>query len=230
MKTISKLFIPTILSFFLLVSECDSQNYSFPTNENGEYEFSEVVTCSLSKQALYTNAKAWVTDMFKNPKAAIQLESEASGKIVVNGNYDKFTIKSVEDDYSGFEYERVYFTITIDCKDNKYRYRINNIDLKSVNYSTYSHRDYETSIKHEDHLTKINWAKQDKAEIARKMEVAKETLKGRKYEKEMEVLNKKLKEAEEKIIYENRIYFEEYNYFKSLGYSIKKGMAVNDDF
>lgn len=227
MKKIALLIVCMIVTMM-----SKSQDYSFSKNGE-EYEFSEVVNSSFSKSTLFSNAKAWVMDAFNNYKAVVQMESETDGKIVVKGNYE-FLPKLTYDNYKKFTYERTYFTITIDCKDNKYRYRINDIIIKSINYysgSLYSDdREFESEITHESHLYEKESAIKRKASIEQDISNAQQTLKGKKLEKAIEGYKKNLAEAEAKIEYENDIYYAEYEFFDSICKSIKKRMMINDDF
>ena len=216
--------------FFVFATFVNAQNYVFPKNADEEYEFSEVINNNLSKSALFVNAKTWVMDVFKNYKAVVQIESESNGRIVAKGNYEDFIPKLTYNNFKSFTYERVYFTITIDCKENKYRYRINDIVIKSVRYSSYIDSEDESEIKHEDHIRKKERAVMWKVHLKKEMSDAQQTLKGRKLTKKMDELKEQLDRAELEIEYENDIYIAEFNFFELLCNSIKKKMAINDDF
>ena len=227
-----------LFSFFLLSVLGYAQDYAFPTNA-GEYEFSEIVNSSFSKSALFSNAKAWVMDAFNNYKAVVQMESETDGRIVVKGNYENFQPKLTYDNYKHFTYERAYFTIVIDCKDNKYRYKIKDIIIKEISYhsgSIYSgSTEFDYEVKHEYHISRKESAIKKKASIEQELSNVLESLKGKKnppskQKKTIENLNKDLAKAEADIKYENDIYIAEYNFFDSICKSIKQKMAINDDF
>jgi len=73
-----------------------------------------------SKTDLYNNAKQWFVDYFRSSKDVIQNEDKELGRIVGKG------IILLNIKYN-FAYGRMWpdrITIQIDCKDEKYRYRI----------------------------------------------------------------------------------------------------------
>lgn len=217
-----------LVLFLLFCFGAHAQDKPFPENANGDPEFSEIVESPLLKASLYANAKAWVMETFNNYKAVVQYESDTEGKLVIKSQYENFRPKLIEDDFSGFWYERVYYTITIDCKDNKYRYKINDISIKSIHYS-HGH-DYVSTVYHDNHLGNKEKYALERDGYLQKIEEAKATLKGKKLEKELASLNASLKKIEERIAFENDIYYAEYEFFDGLGLSIKKRMAINDDF
>lgn len=94
----------------------------FPENALGELEFSEVVTCSMSKDSLYNNAKNWAVNTFYDYKEVLQFEDKADGKLIIKGIYKP----DVQQNVLNKESETFWFTITFDFKDNKYRYKVGN--------------------------------------------------------------------------------------------------------
>jgi hypothetical protein len=97
-----------------------SQDKIFPVAANGDIEFSEVIEISNTKNILYANAKEWVAKTFGDYKEVIQFEDANDGKLIMKGKSD------VSSESSGSN-KSLSFTITIECKDKKYRYRINDI-------------------------------------------------------------------------------------------------------
>lgn len=94
----------------------------FPENAAGELEFSEVVTCSMSKDSLYNNAKNWAVNTFYDYKEVLQFEDKADGKLIIKGIYKP----QIQQNVLNKESETFWFTITFDFKDNKYRYKVGN--------------------------------------------------------------------------------------------------------
>ena len=75
------------------------------------------------KSELYSNAQKWFIDMFKSSKDVIQNQDKDQGQIVGKGNMTT-SIKG----RMGIPWNFVNkMTIQVDCKDNKYRYRIYDI-------------------------------------------------------------------------------------------------------
>lgn len=217
-----------VLSFLIIGFASKAQDYSFPTNANGDYEFSEVIESNLSKSALYSNAKAWVVETFGNYKAVVQYESESEGRLVIKGYHEDMKPKIVKD--SWFQYESAYFKITIDCKEHKYRYRINDIVLKEVRSYIYSGNDYDSDVTHEEHIRNLKFAQSEKQRAMQELETAKNTLKGNKLRKETERITNIISDNDEEIEYENDMYKAEFLFFDLLSKAIKKRMAVDDDF
>lgn len=84
--------------------------------------FTEVVAVDgATKDVLYTRAKNWMTDYFKNDKLSI--DNKADGKLTKNGSFTKTYaypgLKSESDDH--------LFNLSILLKDGKYKYELTDI-------------------------------------------------------------------------------------------------------
>lgn len=215
------LFLDLALLFVIAVY---SQNYEFPKNADGEYEFSEVVESNLSKGTLFANATSWAMKFYEEDgyKNVVQLESELEGRLVIK-DYDVVIDGYEVKNKSNFRTEKVYYTLTIDCKDNKYRYVIDEIKIKSPS-SRFSMIgvDLEWDVNRENHLETISNLKRDKEMLESQIQ----NVKGRKLSK----LQKQLDEINEKVKAETDMYYEEYELFNRLIKSLKKKMATNSDF
>ena len=215
------LFLDLALLFVIAVY---SQNYEFPKNADGEYEFSEVVESNLSKGTLFANATSWAMKFYEEDgyKNVVQLESELEGRLVIK-DYDVVIDGYEVKNKSNFRTEKVYYTLTIDCKDNKYRYVIDEIKIKSPS-SRFSMigSDLEWDVNRENHLETISNLKRDKEMLESQIQ----NVKGRKLSK----LQKKLDEINEKVKAETDMYYEEFTLFDRLINSLKKKMSTNSDF
>lgn len=86
----------------------------------GKITYSEVIDCELDKDRLYLDARTWITNTFGNYKQVVQLEDKDAGKLIVKGSS---TLKEIID-----EQQFIYsYTISLDCRDNKYRYILTDI-------------------------------------------------------------------------------------------------------
>lgn len=217
--------IVTSLFVVLLPSLCFSQEKVFPKNANGEYEFSEVIETDLSKSILYSNAISWAMNLYGNYKDVVQYESENDGKLVINGfggyvgkiTNEKGNENTVREEYS--------YTISIDCKDKKYRYIINNIKIKEVEFrsnSLYS-GPWEKEVVHEKHLENITTYNAQKDSIE---SLIADTPKGTKIKK----LNTEKELLKEKIRLEEEMYNDEYSFYEEFIKALKSKMASNSDF
>lgn len=215
------LFLDLALLFVIAVY---SQNYEIPKNADGEYEFSEVVESNLSKGTLFANATSWAMKFYEEDgyKNVVQLESELEGRLVIK-DYDVVIDGYEVKNKSNFRTEKVYYTLTIDCKDNKYRYVIDEIKIKSPS-SQFSMIgvDLEWDVNRENHLETISNLKRDKEMLESQIQ----NVKGRKLSK----LQKQLDEINEKVKAETDMYYEEFNLFDRLINSLKKKMSTNSDF
>lgn len=114
------------LFFLFIIFMHTSYSYAqtFPVNSNEEIEFSEVVEVPLPKEKLHSNAKEWVALTFGDYKRVIQFEDNENCKLIIKG-------VSVIDYLAGIPgmttSENIGFTITLESKDNRFRYKINDI-------------------------------------------------------------------------------------------------------
>jgi hypothetical protein len=87
--------------------------------------YSEVIeTPDVSKNELYLRANTWFTRTFKSAKAVLELQDKEAGKLIGNGQlpiFIKVPIVGITDAGT------VSATITIMCKDGKYKYAVDNL-------------------------------------------------------------------------------------------------------
>lgn len=93
----------------------------FPVNSNGEIEYTEVVKVdSTSAEVLYSRAKMTIAQSFKSAKNVIQNDDQVNKQILLKGN--------ISADYSWNPLAvcpaHIDFTMTVFCKDNKYKFSI----------------------------------------------------------------------------------------------------------
>lgn len=216
-----------LLTLLVILFACfvNAQDYSFPKNNDGEYEFTEVVNTNQMKSILFSNATAWAIDFYEEHgyKNVVQLESEVDGRMIIK-DYDV-----VLDGYSlkkekPLETVKVYYTLTIDCKDNKYRYIINDIAIKSPSNSSAFGGLFglEWDMTHETHLEEIKKCEQQIDSINGLTQNAK----GKKLKK----LQAQIEDLNEKIKSEKDMYKEEFLIFDRLIKTLKKKMATNSNF
>ena len=110
---------------FLLLAIPMNNTFSqvvFPMNDKGEIEYTEVVTVdSTSADKLYSRAKMSIAEMFKSAQNVIQNDDATNKQILIKGN--------IQADYN-YNYNfghcngLVNFTMTLFCKDNRYKYSL----------------------------------------------------------------------------------------------------------
>jgi hypothetical protein len=99
----------------------------FKYNEEGEIEYQEVVPIdSLTKDEIYNRAKRMFSKMFKDSRDVLELDDKEAGTLIGNGNTE---ILWKTDGILGMVVSiRLWFTVTIDVKDGKYRVTLNNFE------------------------------------------------------------------------------------------------------
>ncbi|MDR1715696.1 MAG: DUF4468 domain-containing protein [Prevotella sp.] len=135
--------------FYLVYINASSQTLPsldlnpFPYNkESGKIELVGVENSNLKLLSLFRNAKTWATttksiysDESRPYIASIKMEDSATGRIIIECLFTS---------YSPARYNspdmtvKSYFDITIDCKDNKYRYKISDY----ADYMKYGDKEY----------------------------------------------------------------------------------------
>jgi ABC-type long-subunit fatty acid transport system fused permease/ATPase subunit len=101
---------------------------------NGTVIYEQVVDIpNKTKDELYKNAKLWFVNTFKSAKNVLQNDDKSDGEIIGKGNmpvYWKILL-------AGTQNAVCNFAVQIDCKANKYRYKIYSLSVDFVS-STYT--------------------------------------------------------------------------------------------
>lgn len=204
-------FTATLLLSFYFTAKSQDQLPIDPSI--GKYELTEVIEMKASKDVLFKNAQRWVAKSFSDAKSAVQLEDKEAGKIIMTGKgpYTLF----LGNETTGREYA---YTLTIDCKDNKYRYKIENVRVpqgsdEPTPIEKYNEWSREAGIKLKDEQDKYD-ALPDKRKKGIKGDLAYLDLK---YAKATTLTYNSLIRSVKEMI-------------PSVIASLKKGMADNDDF
>lgn len=110
-------------TLLMLFSFCVFQSVQaqklFP-EKDGKIVYEEIIELpGVKKSTLYSNAKKWFIDAFKDSKEMILTDDKEGGQIIGKGSsmYSEMFLLST------FR-NRIGFTIQFDIKDEKYRYRI----------------------------------------------------------------------------------------------------------
>lgn len=125
------LFLPMI-GFGQNVQDYDVSKLYLP-KEEGKVVYQAVIDApEKTADALYTTSRLWFLESFKSSKDVIQYEEREAGIIAGNGNFP-MVIYAL-----GYAVEvRAYFSVRIEVKDNKFRYRIDNISIDQGESGTY---------------------------------------------------------------------------------------------
>lgn len=76
----------------------------------------EIINCNLTKDALWSNLKLWVSTFFNSYKYTVDMEDKESGRLILKYN--------TKNNLSEFTDSNISATIQVDVKDMKYRVRI----------------------------------------------------------------------------------------------------------
>ncbi len=98
--------------------------------------YTSVITVdSIKQKELYSNAKMWIGSSFKNANNVIQLDDRDNGQIIVKGCCEVY-INMLGATYSE---GLMFFTLTIKCKDGRYKYIFTNFTHKGNPRTSGSH-------------------------------------------------------------------------------------------
>lgn len=131
-----------IVGFLLLSFKIYSQDYSsadlFSRDINGKIYFNEVIQVdSITKDLLYYNAKVFFAEVFKSANDVIQMDDKENGVLIGKGFTNVYAKAVFRDgliiylDFTGTV--QMWYTIKIQCKDNRYKYDI--YDIYFINIS-----------------------------------------------------------------------------------------------
>lgn len=112
--------------FFLLISlNSFSQEIDFPTGKNGNICYTDVVKCEgLNEQQIFDFTLDWFAKNFVSSNSVIQLKDNERHKIIGKGSF-------IATHWMGNKWH-INFTITVQTKDNRFKYEIEKIYAKPI--------------------------------------------------------------------------------------------------
>ena len=219
----------TLLIIFMPIIAYSQKENKFPLNNDGSIELREVVDCELSKNELYSNALKWASKTFMDYKDLVQLQDSVNGKFVINGTYrarGTGRMKLIS--------SRAYFTVSIECKEGRYRYTIYNFYTNAI--SSFDGEEIQTGEEYgsyTNYINSYNEIEQCDKDLSLISAMDKSNL-SRKEKKKVDSDEYRVNRNKEKLLnhidghykmhtieYDNMIYFIE---------NLKKEMLVIDDF
>ena len=94
----------------------------FKYDDSGNVSYSEVVKVdSVKKDLLFNAARVWFADLYTDSKIVLELDDRESGVLVGTG---------WSDIYSGMVPAKLWTTVKIEVKDERYRYTLSNIQFQ----------------------------------------------------------------------------------------------------
>ena len=116
--------------YFLLILTINnvySQTYELDKNTN-LMTYSKVVEISSNSDELFAQFKISLAQIFKNYNEVKQLEDKETKTFIIKGYFDtKIQRGWFKEDFGG-----CFYNLTIQCKDNKYRIIIDNINHSCI--------------------------------------------------------------------------------------------------
>lgn len=215
------------LFFFMSISFNATSQVEYPRNEDGDGELSEVVEISLPKETVYKNALEFVTELsgriIMRDDDNYKLIAECVHTLTPEWKYINVGFGSI----GRVDKDEIGYRITIECKDGRYRVKINHISFTySIKYKLDGHVS-RTASRFVDKNNTHNWD-YEKAERDLSYLEKKDTSKMKK--KELAKYNEDLELARQAFEYYKNLNQQEYDTLLGIIASSKKKLAVNDDF
>lgn len=100
------------------------------SEENNQVYYMEVVSEEAPAPELFKRATGWYRRFYKNPTGVVELHDSAENKLVLKPQYAVFREKKGVQVQAGI----VKYTLTLACRDGRYRYEIKDVNLKAASY------------------------------------------------------------------------------------------------
>jgi hypothetical protein len=133
MKLSGKIFFAFILCSGLFANDVLSQASKIPMDPTGKTVlYTEIMEIEgATKSELYTKAEAWFKVQYVNPTEVMKEKKPEEG--FIKGQH-RFKIGVNDEKGVRFEAGFVQYTITVTCKDGKYKYEVFKINWKQQSY------------------------------------------------------------------------------------------------
>lgn len=116
-----------ICSLFLISFPAFSQDVIIEQNQNGEYQYQEVLKVeNTSQEKIYDRINLWIAKNYVSANDVIQYENKETGKIIVKGN--------VSTTNYGWKVYLMH-TLTIETKDDKFRITLDQFKYQAAGSS-----------------------------------------------------------------------------------------------
>ncbi|MCT4636086.1 MAG: DUF4468 domain-containing protein [Bacteroidales bacterium] len=121
-----------LISLFVFLSIISSAFAQLPVdNETGKVVFTDVIHIKeMNKDEIYNKAKTWIVSTLKSGDNMVELNGTNSNQIVATGNII-IPDKEINDatKVRAFRQYVLNFKFIIYCKDNRFKYSVQNFDL-----------------------------------------------------------------------------------------------------
>lgn len=191
-----KLLISIFIAMFTFIVKAQV-TFDIPNNS-----WSHIFTTDCNKGIMFSNIKEWIAKNYENYKDVIQYEDESNCKIIIKGK-NQINTSGIES-ISTNEILYLQYTLTIECKDNKYRFLMENLEIETLIVSIFGDgidplyhdvSDYCTT----DNTPWYNRAKIKQTELERLQNIDESTLKKKQLQEHRSKINKLEKEINSEI-------------------------------
>lgn len=100
------------------------------SEENNQVYYMEVVTQEAPAAELFKRSVIWYRKFYKNPTGVLELYDSLENKLVLKPQFAVFRDKKGVQTQAGI----VKYTLTLACREGRYRYEIKDVNLKAASY------------------------------------------------------------------------------------------------
>ena len=205
----------------LILSALMTILFNFIYAQDKDFKESDVIEVKLNKKQIHSNAKDWIVKTFGDYKSVLQFEDD--DKIIIKGYSDldaKIRDISVSDLHTIDT--KVYYTLTIESKENKFRYKLDDIYIIED--------EYINGFRPVKLLNNIDYYKKMKVSLVNNVDKVNSIDFASLKKSEQKDLKKKNDSDMKTLSFTNKI-IESYNYkINSLIQSLKDNMNTSDEW
>lgn len=126
----------TLLLLFLVISTNaftqTLDKYDLINEKFSDCSYSKIYNDSIPKSIKFSNTKEWIAKTFGDYKSVLQYEDAENYKIIIKGISALKDIISYEGNIRIIEKPDLLFTLIIECKDDKYRLKFENMTVNDI--------------------------------------------------------------------------------------------------
>lgn len=106
---------------------------NLPLNNTDEVEYTKINSVNTDQANIYLAMRLWAVKTYPNYKMQVQIEDAVNRKILINGYQKDICYRETESAKQWFD---LSYTLALEAKEGKYRYRIDNFKL--IEFSSFN--------------------------------------------------------------------------------------------
>lgn len=106
---------------------------NLPLNNTDEVEYTKINIVSTDQTNTYSAMRLWAIKTYPDYKMRVQIEDAVNYKIIINGYQKDICYRETESAKQWFD---LSYTLTLEAKEGKYRYRMDNFKL--IEFSSFN--------------------------------------------------------------------------------------------